>query len=186
MSLNLIWKVENYLRNIYDLGQGQAPTNWIREPRHDLIAFPELYSYGIGGVNFERLVKLCKTDFFSVKFLNRNKMYAKNSDYLFVCQQFLERHLLESNISVKAQKGKVQKGPDGTKIISCDNLVCADYTGILFGSCNPAKPPLKVCALLRGLPSLSLTRMLEDGLSSKLCKEVVSLIWRCVISTSLE
>ena len=121
MSLNLIWKVENYLRNIYDLGQGQAPTNWIREPRHDLIAFPELYSYGVGGVNFERLVKLCKTDFFSVKFLNRNKMYAKNSDYLFVCQQFLERHLLESNISVKAQKGKVQKGPDGTKIISCDN-----------------------------------------------------------------
>ena len=121
MSLNLIWKVEKYLRNIYDLGQGQAPTNWIREPRHDLIAFPELYSYGIGGVNFERLVKLCKTDFFSVKFLNRNKMYAKNSDYLFVCQQFLERHLLESNISVKAQKGKVQKGPDGTKIISCDN-----------------------------------------------------------------
>ena len=49
-------------------------------------------------------------------------MYAKNSDYLFVCQQYLERHLLESNISVAGQKGKVDKGPDGTKIM-CNNAL---------------------------------------------------------------
>ena len=48
-------------------------------------------------------------------------MYAKNCDYLFVSQQYLERHLLESNISVAGQKGKVDKGSDGTKIISCNN-----------------------------------------------------------------
>ena len=77
--------------------------------------------YGKGGVNDQRSVKLSKTDFFSSKFLNHNKMYAKNSDYLFVAQQFLERHLLENNISVSAQKGKVDRGTDGTKIISCNN-----------------------------------------------------------------
>ena len=32
-----------------------------------------------------------------------------------------ERHLLESNISVAGQKGKVDKGPKGTQIISCNN-----------------------------------------------------------------
>ena len=99
-------------------GQGQVPTNWIREENHDVIAFPELYPDGKGGVNAKRHVKLCKTDFFSTKFLNKNKMYAKNSDYLFVAQQYLERHLLESNISVAGQKGKIDKRPDGTKLIS--------------------------------------------------------------------
>ena len=99
-------------------GQGQVPTNWIREENHDVIAFPELYPDGKGGVNAKRQVKLCKTDFFSTKFLNKNKMYAKNSDYLFVAQQYLERHLMENYISVSGQKGKIDKRPDGTKLIS--------------------------------------------------------------------
>ena len=45
-------------------------------------------------------------------------MYAKNSDYLFVAQQYLERHLMESYISVSGQKGKIDKRPDGTKLLS--------------------------------------------------------------------
>jgi hypothetical protein len=48
-------------------------------------------------------------------------MYSKNSDYLFVCQQHLERHLLEGNIGITGQKGKISKGPDGTDTISCSN-----------------------------------------------------------------
>ena len=68
----------------YAPGQGQIPTNWIREVNHDIVAFPEFYPNGVGGVNAERQVKLTKTDFFSARFLNTNKMYAKNSDYLFV------------------------------------------------------------------------------------------------------
>ena len=62
----------------YAPGQGQIPTNWIREADHETIAFPELYPNGIGGVNDERQIKLSKTDFFSTKFLNRNKIFAKN------------------------------------------------------------------------------------------------------------
>ena len=49
-------------------------------------------------------------------------MYCKNSDYLFVAQQYLERHLLESTISVSGQKGKIlKKEPSGTQIVSCKN-----------------------------------------------------------------
>ena len=102
-------------------GQGQIPTNWIREKDHDVIAFPELYPDGKGGINEERKVKVPKGDFYSTKFLNCNNMYAKSSDYLFVAQQHIERHLLENNISVSGQKGKVSKGTDGTKVVSCNN-----------------------------------------------------------------
>ena len=35
----------------YAPGQGQIPTNWIREVNHDIVAFPELYPNAIGGVN---------------------------------------------------------------------------------------------------------------------------------------
>ena len=76
---------------------------------------------GRGGINEERKVKIIKGDFYSTKFLNKNKMYAKNSDYLFVAQQHLERHILEGQINTSGQKGKVSKGSDGTKKISMNN-----------------------------------------------------------------
>ena len=91
------------------------------EEGHDEVAFPELFADGKGGVNAKRSVKLPKGDFYSTKVLNHNKMYAKNSDYLFVAQQHLERHLLEGNIGVYAQKGKVLDGPDGTKTVRNTN-----------------------------------------------------------------
>ena len=72
-----------------------------------MIAFPELYPDGKGGINEERKVMVPKGDFYSTKFLNHNSMYAKNTDFLFVAQQHIERHLLENNISVAGQKGKV-------------------------------------------------------------------------------
>ena len=105
----------------YAPGEKQCPTNWIREKDHDKIAFPELYTDGKGGVNDERTVKLSMGDFYCTKFLHHNKMYAKNSDYLFVAQQHVERHLLEGNVSVSCRKGKPEQGPDGTTKISCSN-----------------------------------------------------------------
>ena len=66
-------------------------------------------------------MKLSRTDFYSAKFLNNNKIFAKNCDYLFVAQQHLERHLLESNINVAGQKGLIRKKQDGSQIVSCKN-----------------------------------------------------------------
>ena len=109
---------------VYDYAPGQnyVPTNWIREKNHDEIAFPELFTDGQGGVHDEtREVKISRPDFYSQKFLNHNKMYAQNSEYLFVSQQHLERHLVENNISVSGQKGKPEKGSDGTTTLTCKN-----------------------------------------------------------------
>ena len=116
-------KFQRKARKIYDLapGQGQVPTNWIRDEKFDVIAFPELFPDGKGGINQERKVKITKGDFYSTRFLNNDKKYAKNSDYLFVAQQNIERHLLENNISISGQKGKVSKGADGAKKVACHN-----------------------------------------------------------------
>ena len=106
-------KFRRKAKKIYDVapGQGKIPTNWVREKDHDTIAFPELFTDGKGGVNDpERAIKLSKGDFYSTKFLNNDKRYSKNSDYLFVSQQNVERSLLEGNISISGQKGKVTKG----------------------------------------------------------------------------
>ena len=127
-------KFKRKAKKIFDLapGQGKIPTNWIREKNHDVIAFPELYPEGKGGVDAERQVKLSRTDFYSTKFLNNNKMYSQNSDYLFVAQQHLERHLLENQISISGQKGKVSKSADGTTKISCKNAF--DVFGKIAGT----------------------------------------------------
>ena len=109
--------------NFYSYAPGEefSPTNWIREKNHDKIAFPEIFTNGKGGLNDEREVKLSRSDFYCQRFLNHDKRCAKNSDYLFVCQQHSERHLVENSISVSTQKGTLETGPDGTKIMQCKN-----------------------------------------------------------------
>ena len=98
------------------------PTNWIRQKDHEVVAFPEIFTNGANGFNDKtRPRAISRSDYFCQRFMNHNKIFAKNSDYLFVSQQFSERHLLENNISVSGQKGKTESGPDGTKILQCNN-----------------------------------------------------------------
>ena len=86
------------------------------------MAFPEIFTNGANGFNDKtRPRAISRSDYFCQRFMNHNKIFAKNSDYLFVSQQFSERHLLENNISVSGQKGKTESGPDGTKILQCKN-----------------------------------------------------------------
>ena len=56
-----------YLRNGSTLGEGKIPTNWIREKNFDVIAFPELFCDGKGGLNAERKIKLTIGDFYSTR-----------------------------------------------------------------------------------------------------------------------
>ena len=42
-----------------------------------MIAFPELFPDGKGGINQDRKVKITKGDFYNTRFLNNDKMYAK-------------------------------------------------------------------------------------------------------------
>ena len=56
-----------YLKTSSTPGEGKIPTNWIREKNFDVIAFPELFCDGKGGLNAERKIKLTIGDFYSTR-----------------------------------------------------------------------------------------------------------------------
>ena len=97
-------------------------TNWIRDKDFETVAFPEIFCNGANGFSDKtRPIVISRSDYFSQRFCNHKRIFSKNSDYLFVSQQFSEGQLLESNISVSGQKGKAQTTPDGTKLVQCKN-----------------------------------------------------------------
>ena len=102
-------------------GEKKVPSNWVRDKDFDSVTFFELYPTGIGGMFQKRSISLNKFDFVSTRFLSRDRRYSKNADYVFVCQQLLERHLVESNINIKAQRGTTIKEADGSTTISNSN-----------------------------------------------------------------
>ena len=106
----------------YAPGEEQCLSNWIREKDLEEVAFPEIFTTGQCGYNNpNRQVKISRSDYLCLRFSHHDKRCAKNSDYLFVSQQFSERHLVENNISVKGHRGKFESGPDGAKIVQIDN-----------------------------------------------------------------
>ena len=62
-------KLKRLGKKIYNIapGEGKIPTNWIREKNFDVIAFPELFCDGKGGLNAERKIKLTMGDFYSTR-----------------------------------------------------------------------------------------------------------------------
>ena len=94
------------------VGEGRIPSNWCRDLHWDESTFFALYPMGRFGMNHPRQVKINKFDFCSQRFLNFHQMYAKDTDYVFCCQQLLERHLVENNISVKLKKGRCEYQSD--------------------------------------------------------------------------
>ena len=103
------------------VGEGRIPSNWCRDLHWDESTFFALYPMGRFGMNHPRQVKINKFDFCSQRFLNFHQMYAKDTDYVFCCQQLLERHLVENNISVKLKKGRCEYQSDGSTKIKSSN-----------------------------------------------------------------
>ena len=78
-------------------GERKKLSEWIREENHDRKAFPELFHDGQFGLHDKnRKRKITATQNYSHKVLNINRKYAQSSDYVFVGQQYLERHPLKT------------------------------------------------------------------------------------------
>ena len=67
------------------------------------------------GLNFERDVRLSKQKYVLARLFHHSGKFANNSDYLFMCQQYLERGALEAQIDLNVQKGILIDGPGGEK-----------------------------------------------------------------------
>ena len=97
-------------------GEGKCLSNWMRDENFDIDAFPMHHGDGKYGLNFPREIKLHPHSFFSQRIMDHDKRWSKDSSYLFVGQQYVERHALERQINISMRKGSLNK-LDKDKII---------------------------------------------------------------------
>ena len=103
-------------------GEGKIPTDWLREPSFDIEAFPHLFPDGKYGLHYEREKKLTPSKFFPQRILNANNIYAKDPDYIFMAQQYLEIFALERQIDMSAKSGSFASTEgDGIKMVPTDD-----------------------------------------------------------------
>ena len=91
-------------------GEGQMPSNFMREPNFDIEGFPHLLPSGNGGLNFDREKKLTPQQYFDQRLQNEDGRFRKSPAYGFTALNFLERHQMEQKISMSCQRGKLQDG----------------------------------------------------------------------------
>ena len=86
-------------------GEGKIPEEWLREPSFDIEAFPHLFPDGKYGMHFERPKKITPAKYLPQRIMHVNNMFAKDSDFLFMAQQYLERFALERQINMSMLNG---------------------------------------------------------------------------------
>ena len=110
-------------------GEGKIPEDWLREKSFDIEAFPHLFSDGKYGMHYERPKKLTPSKFLPQRITHENNMFAKDHDFLFMGQQFLERHALERQINMSALNGSFVETDD-----NCIKMMPTDDKFAIFQS----------------------------------------------------
>ena len=105
-------------------GEGKIPTNWLRDPCFDIHAFPRHHPDGKYGLNYnDRQIKLSPYNYFNQRMINVDKRFAKDPEYLFCAQQYVERYSLERQIDLSVrQKGKLVKTDVGMKVVQPNDM----------------------------------------------------------------
>ena len=110
----------------YEIAPGERKklNDWIREENHDTKAFPELFPDGKNGLHDKsRKRKISPIQNYSHKILNKNKKFSKDPDFVFVAQQYLEKHSFENQISISLQRGVLTNALEGGKEIRSHNAI---------------------------------------------------------------
>ena len=93
---------------IYEIapGEGKIPEDWLREPTFDIDGFPHLFPDGKYGLHYdERPKPINPAKFYAQKIMNQDNVFAKDADYVFMAQQYLERYALEKQIDMSMLHG---------------------------------------------------------------------------------
>ena len=88
---------------IYEIapGEGKKPEDWLREPTFDIDAFPHLHANGRNGLlDPDRPKPITPAKYFPQRILNKNNVFAKDHDYIFMAQAYMERYALERQIDM--------------------------------------------------------------------------------------
>ena len=94
-------------------GEGKTPTNYMREENFLETAFPRHYPNGKYGLFHDRPKKLSPQQYFNQRLLNVDRRFSSDYGFLFVAQQYTERHAIERSINICMKKGKMVEDPDG-------------------------------------------------------------------------
>ena len=94
-------------------GESKTPTNYMREENFLETAFPRHFPDGKYGLFHNRPKKITPQQYFNQRLLNVDKRFSSDYGFLFVAQQYTERHAIERNISICMKKGKMVEEPDG-------------------------------------------------------------------------
>ena len=101
--------------------EGKIPSAIMRTIDFDVKAFPLKHPSGNYGLDYERTVRLYKQQYFRARLFHYSGVYANDNDYLFMCQQYIERASLEAQINISGQKGTIIKNLDGTKTMKLND-----------------------------------------------------------------
>lgn len=106
-------------------GEGKRPEDWLREPTFDIDGFPHLFPDGKYGLHYkERTKKITPAKYFPQRVTNFDNQFAKDADYIFMAQQFMERYALEKQINMSMNHGSFTKTEgDQIKLVPSDDKV---------------------------------------------------------------
>ena len=111
-------------------GEGKTPGDWLRDTDFDIEAFPHLFADGKYGLYYDKRPKqISPAKYFPQRILNQNNIFAKEPDYVFMAQMFLERYALEKQIDMSLLHGTMAKTDDGR-----DKMVPSDDKFAVFQS----------------------------------------------------
>ena len=97
-------------------GEGHIASNIMTEEDFDVKGFPLKHKTAHYGLHHpDRETKLSKKEYFLARLFHYRRIFSNDSDYLFMCQQYLERGALEAQIDISVQKGIMTDGPGGEK-----------------------------------------------------------------------
>ena len=102
-------------------GEGKVCSNWMRDEDFDIDAFPKHHGDGKYGLNYPREIKLTPHAFFGQRAMNHDKRWSRDSSYMFVGQQYVERHAIERNIGISMTKGRMKKDGNTTEVTPLEN-----------------------------------------------------------------
>ena len=108
---------------VYEIapGEGKRPEEWLRKPNFDIDAFPHLHPDGKYGLYYERPKKLTPAKYLPQRILHKSTVFAKDHDYLFMAQQYLERYALERQIDMSLLSGSLVNDDDKIKMVPTDD-----------------------------------------------------------------
>ena len=86
-----------------------------------MIGYPRHFCDGKYGLKADRIKIISPQQYFSQRILNVDKRFVKDATFLFVAQQYVERHALERQINISTQKGKIVSKGSGAKVVQSND-----------------------------------------------------------------